>query len=150
MNDYARDLFSLSTYINHLQIILSRYLSKNVGLKIALFPIFLLCLVFLLVAITPVFFLGLIVKLFFEILIDDLVEKGGAIAMVAYVVFMEFFLLMFIILGLEFILYSILKLLSLCLGKTANEAPIETIYKVNEKKEEKTDNIYVIDDEEFK
>ena len=76
MNEYARDLFSISTYINHLQIILSRYSTKSVGLKIVLFPLFLLCLIFLIVAITPVFALGLLVKLFFEILIDDLIDKN--------------------------------------------------------------------------
>lgn len=151
MNDFARDLFSISTYLNHLQIILNRYLSKNVGLKVVLFPIFLICLLFLLVAITPVFLIGLFIKLFFDILIDDIIDKGGAFAMLAYIVFMEFFILMFVVLALELALYGILKLLSLCLGKSINEAPIETIYKVNEKKEEENKSeVYVINDDEFK
>ena len=152
MNDYARDLFSISTYINHLQIILSRYTSKSIGLKIVLFPLFLLCLVFLIIAITPVFALGLLVKLFFEILIDDLVDKGSGFAMLAYMVFIEFFLLMYVILLLELILYGLLKLMSLGLGKTINEGPVEEAIRYNntKKEEEEKDNIYVIDDENFK
>ena len=153
MNEYARDLFSISTYLNCLQIILSRYTSKSTILKIVLFPLFLLCLVFLIIAITPVFLLGLLVKLFFEILIDDLIDKGSGFAMLAYMVFIEFFLLMYVILLLELILYGLLKLMSLGLGKTINEGPVEDMVKYNntKKEEEKeTDNIYVIDDENFK
>lgn len=153
MNDYAKDLFSLSTYINHLQIILNRYLSKSIGLKIVLFPLFLLCLVFLIIAITPVMLIGLFVKLFFDILIDDLLDKGSGFAILAYMVFMEFFILMYLIFLLELILYGILKLLSLTLGRTMNEAPVENIVKYNTTKkeeEEKQENIYVIDDENYK
>ena len=153
MNEFARDLFSISTYLNHLQIILSRYTSKSTILKIVLFPLFLLCLIFLIIAITPVFAVGLLVKLFFEILIDDLIDKGSGFAMLAYIVFIEFFLLMYVILLLELILYGLLKLMSLGLGKTINEGPVEDMVKYNtiKKEEEKeTDNIYVIDDENFK
>ena len=153
MNEFARDLFSISAYLNHLQIILSRYTSKSTILKIVLFPLFLLCLIFLIIAITPVFAVGLLVKLFFEILIDDLVDKGSGFAMLAYIVFIEFFLLMYVILLLELILYGLLKLMSLGLGKTINEGPVEDMVKYNtiKKEEEKeTDNIYVIDDENFK
>ena len=153
MNEFARDLFSISAYLNHLQIILSRYTSKSTILKIVLFPLFLLCLIFLIIAITPVFAVGLLVKLFFEILIDDLVDKGSGFAMLAYIVFIEFFLLMYVILLLELILYGLLKLMSLGLGKTINEGPVEDMVKYNtiKKEEEKeTDNIYVIDYENFK
>ena len=153
MNEFARDLVSISAYLNHLQIILSRYTSKSTILKIVLFPLFLLCLIFLIIAITPVFAVGLLVKLFFEILIDDLVDKGSGFAMLAYIVFIEFFLLMYVILLLELILYGLLKLMSLGLGKTINEGPVEDMVKYNtiKKEEEKeTDNIYVIDDENFK
>ncbi len=152
MNEYARDLFSISTYINHLQIILSRYSTKSVGLKIVLFPLFLLCLIFLIVAITPVFALGLLVKLFFEILIDDLIDKGSGFAMLAYMVFIEFFLLMYVILLLELILYGLLKLMSLGLGKTINEGPLDSMIKQNNIKKEMDEksDIYVIDDENYK
>ena len=152
MNEYARDLFSISTYINHLQIILSRYSTKSVLLKIVLFPLFLLCLIFLIVAITPVFALGLLVKLFFEILIDDLIDKGSGFAMLAYMVFIEFFLLMYVILLLELILYGLLKLMSLGLGKTINEGPLDSMIKQNNIKKEMDEksDIYVIDDENFK
>ena len=152
MNEYARDLFSISTYINHLQIILSRYSTKSVLLKIVLFPLFLLCLIFLIVAITPVFALGLLVKLFFEILIDDLIDKGSGFAMLAYMVFIEFFLLMYVILLLELILYGLLKLMSLGLGKTINEGPLDSMIKQNNIKKEMDEksDIYVIDDENYK
>ena len=152
MNEYARDLFSISTYINHLQIILSRYSTKSVLLKIVLFPLFLLCLIFLIVAITPVFALGLLVKLFFEILIDDLIDKGSGYAMLAYMVFIEFFLLMYVILLLELILYGLLKLMSLGLGKTIHEGPLDSMIKQNNIKKEMDEksDIYVIDDENFK
>ena len=152
MNDYAKDLFSLSTYLNYFQIILSRYLSKNVGLKIVLFPLFLLCLIFLIAAITPVMLVGLFVKLFFDILIDDLLDKGSGFAMLAYMVFIEFFLLMYVILLLELILYGLLKLMSLGLGKTINEGPLDSMIKQNNIKKEMDEksDIYVIDDENFK
>lgn len=152
MNDYARDLFSISTYLNYLQTIISRYSSKSAGMKVLFFPLFLICLLFLIVAITPVFAVGLLVKLFFDILIDDLIDKGSGFAMLAYMVFIEFFLLMFIILFLEFVLYGILKLMCLGLGKSINEGPVEAMVKYNntKKEEEKEENIYVIDDENYK
>ena len=151
MNDFTRDLFSFSTYINYFQIIIGRYASKSIGLKIVLFPLFILCLLILLVAITPVFAIGLLVKLFFDILIDDLIDKGSGFAILAYLVFMEFFILMFLVLIMELILYGLLKLLSLGLGKTNNEGPIEAIYQVNDNKnEEKEDKVYVIDEDNFK
>jgi len=149
MSDYIRDLFSLSTYLNYFQIIIGRYASKSTGMKILFFPLFLICLLFLFIAITPVFAIGFIVRLAFDLLIDDLIDKGTGFALLAYLVFMEFYVLMFLVLIMELILYGILKLLSLGLGKSTNEGPIEAIYTV--KNEEKDDsNIYVIDDANFK
>jgi hypothetical protein len=94
--------------------------------------------------------IGLFVKLFFDILIDDLLDKGSGFAILAYMVFMEFFILMYLVLLLELILYGLLKLMSLGLGKTNNEGPIETIYNVKHEEKEDKENIYVIDDENFK
>lgn len=151
MNEFIGDILSLRYYIDQLQIILNRYASKNIGLKIALSLLFILCLIFW-ISMLPIVLIGLLVKLLFDVLINDILDKGGFFVMIAYVAFMEFFILMYVCFALELLFYGIIKLLALGLGKTINERPVEKIYKLNtdKPKEEKTDEIYVINDENFK
>ena len=100
----------------------------------------------------PIVLVGLLVRLLFDVLINDILDKGGFFVLIAYVVFMEFFLLLYVCFGIELLFYGIIKLLALGLGKTINERPVERIYKYNtdKPKEEKTEDIYVINDENFK
>ena len=151
MNEFISDILSLRYYIEQLQVILGRYASKSIGLKIALSLLFVLCLVFW-IAMLPIVLVGLLVRLLFDILINDILDKGGFFVLIAYVVFMEFFLLLYVCFGIELLFYGIIKLLALGLGKTINERPVERIYKLNtdKPKEEKTDEIYVINDDNFK
>ena len=151
MNEFIGDILSLRYYIDQLQIILNRYASKNIGLKIALSLLFILCLIFW-ISMLPIVLIGLLVKLLFDVLINDILDKGGFFVMIAYVAFMEFFILMYVCFALELLFYGIIILLALGLGKTINERPVEKIYKLNtdKPKEEKTDEIYVINDENFK
>lgn len=151
MNEFIGDILSLRYYIEQLQIILNRYVSKSVGLKIALSLLFVLCLIFW-IGMLPIVLIGLLVKLLFDVLINDILDKGGFFVLIAYVAFMEFFILMYVCFALELLFYGIIKLLALGLGKTINERPVEKIYKLNTDKpqEEKQEDIYVINDDNFK
>ena len=65
----------------------------------------------------PIVLIGLLVKLLFDVLINDILDKGGFFVLIAYVAFMEFFILMYVCFALELLFYGIIKWISTIFGR---------------------------------
>ena len=151
MNDVIEDKLSVGNFLSHLQSIFDRYGNKSTGLKVVLFPLFVLCLLFLFVFIFPMLLISVVLIFIFR-WIDSIAEKGSAFLTLTIICFIEFYALMYLVFLYFLIFYGIIDLMSLGLGKAIYDTPIEKIHRndIDKPKEDNNDGIYVINDEDYK
>ena len=151
MSEVVEDKLSLRNFLGHIQSFLDRYASNEEIKKVLLFPLLLLCFILLFGLIGPMMILSIIVLLVFKV-IDSMTDKGGIMLYLPILLFFEFYILLYVLFLYFLIVYGIIDLLALGLGKTIYDVPGDRIMKPNRepKKEENTENIYVINDEDYK
>ena len=151
MSEVVEDKLSIRNFLAHIQTFLDRYASNQGIKKVLLFPLLVLCFILLFGLIGPMMILSVIVLLVFR-LIDSITDKGGFMMYLPIFLFFEFYILLYVLFLYFLIIYGIIDLAALGLGKTIYDVPGDRIMKPNNepRKEEKTENIYVINDEDFK
>ena len=151
MSEIVEDKLSIRNFLSHIQSFIDRYASHEGVKKVLLFPVFILCFVLLFVLIGPMMVLSIIVLLVFR-LIDSITDKGGFMMYLPILLFFEFYILLYVLFLYFLIAYGIIDLLALGLGKTIYETNVNKVGLHNNtpKESEKKENIYVIDDENFK
>lgn len=151
MSEVVEDKLSLRNFLGHIQSFLDRYASNEGIKKVLLFPLLLLCFILLFGLIGPMMILSIIVLLVFKV-IDSMTDNGGIMLYLPILLFFEFYILLYVLFLYFLIVYGIIDLLALGLGKTIYDVPGDRIMKPNRepKKEENTENIYVINDEDYK
>ena len=117
MSEVVEDKLSIRNFLAHIQTFLDRYASNQGIKKVLLFPLLVLCFILLFGLIGPMMILSFIVLLVFK-LIDSITDKGGFMMYLPIFLFFEFYILLYVLFLYFLIIYGIIDLAALGLGKT--------------------------------
>lgn len=152
MNEVIEDKLSLRNFLSHLQSTFDRFGTNSIGKKILVSPLFLLSLLFLFVLAFPMLIISIPLILIFRV-IDSIADRGTLYLTLTILFCIELYALMYVVFLYFLIVYGLIDLMALGLGKAIYDVPVEKIYKLNTdkpKEEENNDGIYVINDEDYK
>ena len=155
MNDFIDVKLSFSNYIHNIADVIYRYINGSVLRKILIFPLFLIILL-LEICLFPIALVGAIAKWIIYLFVS-LTEDRSNMLWVFVVIFIEFFALYYIMFVILLLLYKLFNLASYGVGKAnyeynADEFVRRNEYHNNDEKQDNSneDNVYVINDEEYK
>ena len=156
MNDFIDVKLAFSNYIHNIADVIYRYINGSTLKKIWIFPLFLLILI-LEFATFPIALVGAFARLIVMALVS-ISEDRAPMFYTFFVIFIELFLLYYVIFVVLLGLYALFNLMSNGVGTAnynvnADEFVGRTI--ANERKDyeepkKEEDNIYIINDENFK
>lgn len=157
MNDFIDVKLAFSNYIHNIADVVYRYVN-NGGLKKALiFPLFLIILL-LEISLFPIALIGAMAKWIIYLLVS-LTEDRSSMLYVFVIIFVEFFLLYYVMFVILILFYKLFDLMSNGLGRANYEYDADEFVSQHELKrdlennrdvEEKKEEIYVINDEDYK
>ena len=156
MNDYIDVKLAFSNYIHNIADVIYRYINNDTLKKVLIFPLFFIILV-LEAAIFPVALVGAIAR-WIVVFLFQVSEDRAPMFYTFFVVFIEFFLLYYLMFVILLGLYALFNLASNGIGKESYEINadefvsrnIEKSIKEKEEIKENEDNIYVINDDNYK
>jgi hypothetical protein len=165
MMDTIYEMIGWVKYLTTISDTFERYNTNSIGYKILLFPVLFICII-LLIIITPFMMAGCLLRLIFLFIdwINDILDDATIYRyLLDCSVFVNFFIMIFILYGILYCLYLFHRGLNYILGKTITEKFDEDVemkytnnfsYKkddtITDYKEDNNDNIYVINDENYK
>ena len=163
MMDTIYEMIGWVKYLGTIGDTFERYNTNSIGKKILLFPILFICVI-LLIILTPFMMVGCLLRLVF-VLIDWVNEALDDTTIFRYALdctaFLNFFIAIFALYGIMYVLYLVHRGLNYILGKTITEQYSEELEmkfqssNLKTKDEDdfndlNTNNVYVIDSEDYK
>jgi len=161
MNDFIDVKLAFSNYIHNIADVCYRYINNGALKKTLIFPLFLIILI-LEISIFPIALLGAIAKwiVYFIVSVSD---DRAPMFYTLFVIFIELFLLYYVVFAFLILFYWLFELMSNGLGKAnynldADNFVAQHEYKSHtdmnsefgEKQKENNDELYVINTDEYK
>ncbi|MCR5308395.1 MAG: hypothetical protein K6E24_05325 [bacterium] len=157
MNDFIDVKLAFSNYIHNIADVVYRYVNNGGLKKVLIFPLFLIILL-LEISLFPIALIGAIAKWIIYLLVS-LTEDRSSMLYVFVIMFVEFFLLYYVMFVILILFYKLFDLMSNGLGRANYEYDADEFVSQHELKrdlennrdvEEKKEEIYVINDEDYK
>lgn len=157
MNDFIDVKLAFSNYIHNIADVVYRYVNNGGLKKVLIFPLFLIILL-LEISLFPIALIGAMAKWIIYLLVS-LTEDRSSMLYVFVIIFVEFFLLYYVMFVILILFYKLFDLMSNGLGRANYEYDADEFVSQHELKrdleknrdvEEKKEEIYVINDEDYK
>jgi hypothetical protein len=157
MNDFIDVKLAFSNYIHNIADVVYRYVNNGGLKKVLIFPLFLIILL-LEISLFPIALIGAMAKWIIYLLVS-LTEDRSSMLYVFVIIFVEFFLLYYLMFVILILFYKLFDLRSNGLGRANYEYDADEFVSQHELKrgleknrdvEEKKEEIYVINDEDYK